>query len=122
MPLCTEAFESRGVTSKAFYVMWGGCAEPETYMLQEGFVWLRWAVAEKLGEGSHVVKRRNDASWRRSVIVSLKEAPNCVQGRGGRIRSGSDRVIDKPVLCTPHAFLILPALAGGEGVATCVHM
>lgn len=50
MPLCTEAFESNGITSKGFYAIWGGYAEPETCTVQGGFVWLRWAVAETLGE------------------------------------------------------------------------
>lgn len=52
-------------------------------------LWLK-----SLGRGSHVVRHGNNASWRRSLIGSLKEIPNCVQGQGGRIRSGSDRLID----------------------------
>lgn len=69
MPLCTEAFESNGITSKAFYVIWGGYSEPETYPLQGGFVWLRWAVAEKLGEG----ESRGEAPKQRQV----EKEPNC---------------------------------------------
>lgn len=65
--------------------------------MQEGFVRLCWAersAAEELGErGSHVLRRGNNASWRRGLIVNLQETLNCVQGQGGGIRSGSDRVI-----------------------------
>ena len=61
--------------------------------------------------------RRRKARWRRGLIVNLQESLKRVQGRGGRIRSGSDGVIGRfPTLL---AFSIPPVLAEGEGVSAC---
>lgn len=77
---------------KGFCFVWGGNSEPETYVFQGGIVWLLWAATEKLGERSHVLRRRDKASWGRSLIVSLKRLPVVPKDREGEARSGRDRV------------------------------
>lgn len=81
---------------EGFYLIWGGYSEPET-RLQEGFVRLRRAErsagGRAWGEGKSHGEAWKQCQSEKGSNCELKEILNCVQEQGGRIRSGSDRVI-----------------------------